>query len=95
MIVGTPASILGYGALTAVVLGVCDYTGGGLKGHGFNKNEGDDEFERREHLRTNRRKPIGQVFEDIGEGRGIYAPGYAERRAERIKEKYGIEVPSS
>jgi hypothetical protein len=24
---------------------------------------------------------------------GIYAPGYAERRAERIKERYGIDVP--
>lgn len=26
---------------------------------------------------------------------GIYAPGYAERRRERIKEAYGIEVPTS
>tara|TARA_R110002060_G_scaffold29983_2_gene40464 strand:- start:2653 stop:2799 length:147 start_codon:yes stop_codon:yes gene_type:complete len=25
---------------------------------------------------------------------GIYAPGYDERRRERIKEKYGIEVPA-
>ena len=26
---------------------------------------------------------------------GIYGPGYAERRRERIKEKYGIDVPGS
>lgn len=26
---------------------------------------------------------------------GIYGPGYAERRAERIKETYGIDVPTS
>jgi hypothetical protein len=26
--------------------------------------------------------------------KGIYGPGYQERRAERIKEKYGIEVPT-
>lgn len=26
---------------------------------------------------------------------GIYGPGYAERRAERLKETYGIEVPTS
>jgi len=28
---------------------------------------------------------------------GIYAPGYAERRAQRIKERYGmhVEVPVS
>jgi hypothetical protein len=25
---------------------------------------------------------------------GIYAPGYDERRKERIKEKYGIDVPA-
>ena len=24
---------------------------------------------------------------------GIYAPGYEQRRAERIKERYGIDVP--
>ena len=26
---------------------------------------------------------------------GIYAPGYAERRAQRIKDAYGIDVPVS
>lgn len=26
---------------------------------------------------------------------GIYAPGYEERRAQRIKEAYGIDVPSA
>ena len=25
---------------------------------------------------------------------GIYGPGYEERRRERIREKYGIDVPS-
>lgn len=25
---------------------------------------------------------------------GIYGPGYEERRRERIKEKYGIDVPA-
>jgi hypothetical protein len=25
---------------------------------------------------------------------GIYGPGYDERRRERIKEKYGIDVPA-
>jgi hypothetical protein len=28
----------------------------------------------------------------LGEGRGVYAPGYAERRADRIMEAYGIDV---
>lgn len=26
---------------------------------------------------------------------GLYGPGYAERRRERIKEEYGIEVPTT
>jgi hypothetical protein len=26
---------------------------------------------------------------------GVYGPGYEQRRAERIKEAYGIEVPTS
>lgn len=26
---------------------------------------------------------------------GIYAPGYAERRRERIKQAYGIDVPAT
>lgn len=26
---------------------------------------------------------------------GIYGPGYAERRRERIKQNYGIDVPAS
>jgi hypothetical protein len=29
---------------------------------------------------------------ELGEGRGIYAPGYEQRRVERIKEAYGIDV---
>lgn len=28
-------------------------------------------------------------------GLGLYGPGYAERRRERIKEAYGVEVPTS
>ena len=26
---------------------------------------------------------------------GIYGPGYRERRAQRLKENYGIDVPQS
>lgn len=25
---------------------------------------------------------------------GVYAPGYQERRRQRLKEKYGIDVPA-
>ena len=94
--------------MTAVVLGAYDYTGGSLKG--TSKDPEIDEFERKELLRKNRRRPIEQTISEIGEGRGayytrtfvygqltrrgIYGPGYDERRRERIKVKYGIDVPA-
>ncbi|PVH88051.1 hypothetical protein DL98DRAFT_479188 [Cadophora sp. DSE1049] len=89
---GSTPAVLGFGALTAVVLGAYDYTGGALTG--YRKDPEMDEFDRKEALRKNRRRPIDQTISEIGEGRGIYAPGYDERRRERIKEKYGIEVPA-
>lgn len=102
-------AVLGMGALTAIVLGAYDYTGGALTG--YKKNREMDEFERKELLRKNRRRPIEQTISELGEGRGmykddqklvmanllilgIYGPGYDERRRERIKEKYGIDVPA-
>ncbi|KAB8293207.1 hypothetical protein EYC80_007547 [Monilinia laxa] len=89
---GTTPAVLGFGALTAVVLSACNYTGGTLGGYKRGPNE--DEFERKEHLRRNRRIPVEQTLAELGEGRGIYGPGYDERRRERIKERYGIDVPA-
>lgn len=60
---------------------------------GYRKNAEVDEFERKQYLRQNRRRPVEETVEQLGEGRGIYGPGYQERRAERIKEAYGITVP--
>jgi len=85
----TLPAVLGLGAMTSIVLGVFDYTGG--KFSGYDRDEGD-EFERKQHLRKDRRKPITETLEELGEGRGIYGPGYQERRRERIKEAYGIDV---
>ncbi|KAK4910577.1 hypothetical protein LTR66_017424 [Elasticomyces elasticus] len=36
---------------------------------------------------------MNETINELGEGRGIYGPGYEERRAQRIKEAYGIDVP--
>jgi len=90
--VGTTPAVFGYGALAAVVLGAFDYTGGALTG--YQKDPNVDEFERKEALRKNRRRPIEQTIQELGEGRGIYGPGYDERRRERIKATYGLDVPS-
>ncbi|KZF24549.1 NADH-ubiquinone oxidoreductase [Xylona heveae TC161] len=84
-------AVLGYGAGLAVLMGVFDYTGGKLSG--YMKDPAQDEFERKEELRRNRRRPLEETIAELGEGRGIHAPGYAERRRERLREKYGIEVP--
>ncbi|KAH8903246.1 NADH:ubiquinone reductase [Coniochaeta sp. PMI_546] len=82
--------ILGYGALFSVVLAVFDYTGSSLKGS--RRTQELDEFDRKEYLRKNRRRPLEETLAEVGEGRSIRPPGYEERRRERLKERYGFEV---
>ena len=101
-------AVLGLGAAVAVLQGVFDYTGGQLTG--YKKDATVDEYERKEQLRKDRRRPFQETLDEIGEGRGtlktqilsklvanrclgIYGPGYAERRRQRIKERYGVDVP--
>ncbi|KAH8434997.1 uncharacterized protein LDX57_012626 [Aspergillus melleus] len=74
-------------------MGAFEYTGGSL--WGYQKDHTVDEFERRQQLRKQFRTSGEQTVQELGEGRGIYAPGYAERRRERLKEAYGIDVPTS
>jgi hypothetical protein len=61
--------VLGYGALVGVVLSAYDYTGGSLRG--FKKDRELDDFERKEALRKNRRRPIEETLSELGEGRGM------------------------
>lgn len=67
--VRTIPAVLGYGALTAVMLGVFDYTGGSFNGSKAGTDR--DEFEHKEWLRKNKRRPIQEVLDDLGEGRGM------------------------
>ena len=100
---------LGFGAGLAIINGVFDYTGGALQGYGFGPRDEED-YGSKEWMRKNRRRPIQETLDELGEGRGeldsystqgccllthvgIYGPGYRERRADRIKEAYGIDVP--
>ncbi|KAI9807763.1 MAG: hypothetical protein M1825_005068 [Sarcosagium campestre] len=87
----TVPSVLGYGATLAVIMGTFDYTGGALTG--FGKDPTVDYFERKQDMRKNFRRPIQETIDQVGEGRGIRPPGYDERRQERIKQKYGVDVP--
>jgi hypothetical protein len=84
-------AFLGYGTFLAITVGVFDYTGGSLSG--YKRDPDVDEVARKQFLRKDRRRPIEETVEFLGEGRGIYAPGYEERRRQRIKENYGIDVP--
>ncbi|GAP85169.1 putative NADH:ubiquinone oxidoreductase subunit [Rosellinia necatrix] len=88
---GSTPRILGYGAGFAVIMTAFDYSGGSLRGT-RTEVPGMDEYERKEHLRLNRRRPIEETIADLGESRGIKPPGYEERRRERLKEKYGVEI---
>jgi putative N-acetylmannosamine-6-phosphate epimerase len=69
--------IIGYGAFSAVALAAYEFTGGTLKGY-LNRPE-MDEYERKELLRKNRRRPIEETIAEIGEGRGGF-PLPARRR---------------
>ncbi|GAB7363301.1 hypothetical protein MBLNU230_g3582t1 [Neophaeotheca triangularis] len=89
----TAPAVVGYSFGLAVALGAFSYTGGKLSG--YQRDPTVDEVSRKEYLRKNRRRPIDEIVTELGEGRGIYAPGYAERRAERLKENYGIDVPTT
>ncbi|OBT83574.1 hypothetical protein VE02_06956 [Pseudogymnoascus sp. 03VT05] len=88
---GSLPAVLGYGTMAAVLLGAFDYTGGRI--NGWNRDPEADEFERKQYMRKNRRRPIEETISEVGEGRGVYGPGYLDRRKERIKEAYGIDVP--
>lgn len=65
---GTTPAVLGFGALTAILMSAYDYTGGRLSG--YEKDPEVDEFERKEYMRRNKRRPIEQTVEELGEGRG-------------------------
>jgi len=72
-------------------LAAVKYTGGTF----FRENDpGDDlRYLSKEEIRKRFRRPIQETINEIGEGRGIYGPGYEERRKQRIKQNYGIDVP--
>lgn len=61
-------AVLGLGAGLAVLQGVFTYTGGSFSG--YDKGPSVDEFDRKEQLRKNRRRPIQETLDELGEGRG-------------------------
>ena len=67
-VVRTAPAVIGYGSALAVVLGAFNYAGGKLTGYEIDSNV--DEVARKEYLRKNRRRPLEETVEQLGEGRG-------------------------
>ncbi|RPA92871.1 hypothetical protein L873DRAFT_1817028 [Choiromyces venosus 120613-1] len=86
--VRTMPGVVGCGVGLGVTMGIFEYTGGAL-GRRF-VNGQRDEVGRKEGVRARTRRDIKETLEDLGEGRGIYGPGWEERRRARLSEKYGI-----
>ncbi|KAK6206688.1 Tim17/Tim22/Tim23 family protein [Colletotrichum tabaci] len=84
--------VLGLGAAFGAWQGVFQLTGGRLRGWSENKMDDEAAFDSKIAQRQAKRRPIEETIAEIGEGRGIRPPGYEERRRERLKEKYGVEI---
>lgn len=61
-------AVVGLGALMAVASSAFQYTGGKLSG--YDRDPNVDEYERKEAMRANRRRPITETISELGEGRG-------------------------
>ncbi|KAK5940594.1 hypothetical protein PMZ80_007011 [Knufia obscura] len=84
-------AVLGNGLALGVVVGVAAYTGTAMFGTpGLHPEEG--RWPTKEEHRKRFSRPANETINELGEGRGIYGPGYEERRRERIKQNHGIDV---
>lgn len=61
-------AVLGYGTATAVIIAAFQYTGGHMLGAALDPDV--DEVARKEYMRKNRRRDIGEIVNELGEGRG-------------------------
>lgn len=75
--VRTIPSVIGFGTGLSIVMATFDYTGGSF--FGYQRDPDVDEYERKEALRANKRRPVGETLEQLGEGRGMsFISPYAE-----------------
>lgn len=61
------SAVLAWGAMSGIVISAYNFTGEKLSGAG---QDDLDNYERKQQLRKNRRRPVEQTLEEIGEGRG-------------------------
>jgi len=84
-------SVAGSALALGAGLAVVSYTGRSM----FESSSDSPQLDRlayKDEAKTRYRRPINETINELGEGRGIYGPGYDERRKQRIKERYGIEI---
>ncbi|RVX66147.1 hypothetical protein B0A52_09876 [Exophiala mesophila] len=82
--------------LNAFLLGAISSVAGFTGTSVFPSSADDPEVDRiaqKEEMRNRFRRPVNETINELGEGRGIYGQGYEERRRQRLKENYGIDVP--
>ena len=70
MTVRTFPAVLGLGTTLAIMEGGLGYLGGDVTGI-FKRSE-VDLYERKEQLRRDRRRPLEETLEEMGEGRGTH-----------------------
>ena len=88
---GMPA-VLGLGAATSALLSAFEYTGGSLMGAG--RDPEVDEFERKQQLRKNRRRPIEETVAELGEGRGKMSGQQHRRSSKCVQESTPLATQS-
>ena len=54
----------------SIILSALEFTGGSLAGKRKTERSDIDEYERKEYLRKNRRRPLIETIAEVGEGRG-------------------------
>lgn len=68
IIARTIPAVIGWGSGLAITMAAFDYTGGSF--FGYQADPYVDEYERKQELRANKRRPISETLEELGEGRG-------------------------
>lgn len=84
-------STLGGALALGGAMGVISYTGRSI----FESSGDEASFDRmayKDEVKSRFRRPLNETINELGEGRGIYGPGYEERRKQRIKERYGFDI---
>jgi len=84
-------STLGGSLALGAVMGVVSFTGRSMFESSTEKPFAD-RLAYKDEAKSRFRRPLNETINELGEGRGIYGPGYEERRKQRIKARYGIDV---